>query len=341
MVSRHSAFYSPLICTIAGDYLRKEGLSASYAVLSRGQRSHVLIREGEVDIMQSAVSSNWKPLERGESPLPVHFAQINQRDGFFLVARHPAADFRWRDLEGKVLLADHGLQPLTMLRYAAYRNGVELLKSDTRDRGTPEEMEEAFHAGEGDYVHLQAPGPQRLGRDGSAHTVASVGAAMPPVAFSSLCCSRAFVGTEPFRAFVRAYTKAREWARSASAEEIAQQEASYFPTTDPRAVAAAISRYQDLGCWHGGIEIPPSLIRTGSQYLRMGSSNFEAACLRRGLYGSLISGARPGSKAHSDCRIRETSGGRQSRIDMLSHGGIADRISPVDQAHLVFIRDRL
>ena len=259
MVSRHSAFYSPLICTIAGDFLSDEKLTASYSVLGQGERSHVLIRDGDVDIMQSAVSSNWKPTERGESLLPVHFAQINQRDGFFLVARRPATDFRWSDLEGKVLLADHGLQPLTMLRYAAHRNGVEWLKIDTRDRGTPDQMEEAFQSGEGDYVHLQAPGPQRLERDGSGYTVASVGAAMPPVAFSSLCCSRAFVRTEPFRAFVRAYTKAREWVRSSPAEEIAQKAASFFPTTDPGALAAAISRYQDLGSWDGGIEIPRHL----------------------------------------------------------------------------------
>jgi hypothetical protein len=34
--------------------------------------------------MQSAVSSNWKPREQGIEPLPVHFAPINQRDGFFI-----------------------------------------------------------------------------------------------------------------------------------------------------------------------------------------------------------------------------------------------------------------
>ena len=89
MVSRHSAFYSPLICSITGGFLEQEGLASTYAVLGPGERSHVLIHEKRVDVMQSAVSSNWKPMEQGESPLPVHFAQINQRDGFFLVARGP------------------------------------------------------------------------------------------------------------------------------------------------------------------------------------------------------------------------------------------------------------
>ena len=38
MVSRHSAFYSPLIATIAGGFLEKEGLSGTYSVVPKGFR---------------------------------------------------------------------------------------------------------------------------------------------------------------------------------------------------------------------------------------------------------------------------------------------------------------
>src|ERR1051325_7776902 len=184
-VSRHAAFCSPLIATIAGGFLKKEGLDAVYGVLGPGQRSHVMIRDGEADIIQSAVSSNWKLLDKGESPLPVHFAQINQRDGFFIAARTPS--FEWKDLEGKTLLADHGLQPLTMLRYAVNYNHVDWTRVRVMDAGTPEKMIAAFRSGEGDFVHLQGPGPQVLEHDGAGYAVASVGEAMPPVAFSSVC----------------------------------------------------------------------------------------------------------------------------------------------------------
>jgi NitT/TauT family transport system substrate-binding protein len=100
-VSRHSVFYSPLIATIAGGFLERGGLAAEYGVLAKGQRASSLLRDGSVDIMQSAVSVNWKPMEQDESPLPVHFAQINQRDGFFLVAREPDAAFEWKKLAGQ------------------------------------------------------------------------------------------------------------------------------------------------------------------------------------------------------------------------------------------------
>src|SRR5689334_14271923 len=103
MVSRHSAFYTPVIAAIAAGFLEEHGLSATYSVLAPGQRSHALIRDGLVDVMQSAVGSNWRPMELGETPLPVHFAQINRRDGFFLVERNPSARFQWKSLAGREL----------------------------------------------------------------------------------------------------------------------------------------------------------------------------------------------------------------------------------------------
>jgi NitT/TauT family transport system substrate-binding protein len=250
MASRHSAFYSPLLCCI--HMLRGEGHDVLYSVLGPRQRSYSLIRDGEVDIMQSAVSSNWNARERGVEPLPVHFAQINQRDGFFLVGRVADPAFDFRKLEGQTLLADHGPQPLAMLKYAVQHNGAEWRNIKVVDAGTPEAMEAAFHGGKGDYVHLQAPVV-------SGEIVALVGASMPAVAFSSLCCAREFQKTGTYRVFLSAYAKAREWVRTAPAEEVAAAEASFFPLISLELLTAAVRLYQALGCWQGGIEIPRDL----------------------------------------------------------------------------------
>ena len=259
LVSRHSVFYSPLISTIAGGFLERQGLSAEYGILQKGQTSAKLICEGAVDIMQSAVSSNWKPMEAGESPLPVHFAQINQRDGFFLVARKVDVPFTWKNLEGSVLIADHGMQPMAMLKYAGKTNGVDWPRVRLVDAGTPEEMQRAFRNGEGDFIHLQAPASHQLEAAQLGRIVVSVGASMPPVAFSSLCCSREFLRTGTFRAFLTAYRQAREWVRTAPAEEVARKEADFFPGIDTSVLAAAIRAYQKVGNWEGGIEIPRDL----------------------------------------------------------------------------------
>jgi NitT/TauT family transport system substrate-binding protein len=259
IVSRHSVFYSPLISTIAGGFLERQGLSAEYGILQKGQTSASLIREGAADIMQSAVASNWKPIEAGESPLPVHFAQINQRDGFFLVARRADAPFTWKSLEGSVLIADHGLQPMAMLKYAGKTNSVDWSRLRLIDAGSPDQMQRAFRGGEGDYIHLQAPASHQMEAERVGRIAVSVGASMPPVAFSSLCCSREFLSTDTFRAFLTAYRQAREWVRTAPAEEIARKESDFFPGIDTGVLAAAIRAYQKVGNWEGGIEIPRDL----------------------------------------------------------------------------------
>ncbi len=250
MASRHSAFYSPLLCAV--QFLKEGGDKAEYSVLAAGQRSYVLLRDGEVDIMQSAVSSNWNPRERGVEPLPVHFAQINQRDGFFLARRQPDPAFEWKHLEGRTLLADHGLQPLAMLKYAVRHNGADWDKIRVIDSGTPEKMQEAFRAGRGDYLHLQAPIV-------AGEPVVSVGAQMPPVAFSSLCCAREYQKSPAYLHFLKVYERAREWVRSAPPEEVAAAEAPFFPDVAPDLLVDAIRRYHALGCWGGELEIPRDL----------------------------------------------------------------------------------
>jgi len=250
MASRHSAFYSPLLASLK--FLRDEGHAATYSVLGAGQRSYSLIRDGQIDIMQSAVSSNWNPRERGVEPLPVHFAQINRRDGFFLAARESDTAFEWKKLEGRTLLADHGQQPLVMLKYAVKQNGADWKKIKIVDAGTPEQMASAFGSGNGDYVHLQAPVV-------AGEIVTSVGADTPPVAFSSLCCAREYRKTAEYGVFLKVYQRAREWARTAAAEEVAAAEADLFPGIAPDVLADAVRRYQALGAWDGGIEIPRDL----------------------------------------------------------------------------------
>jgi NitT/TauT family transport system substrate-binding protein len=250
MASRHSAFYSPLLTCI--HLLRDEGHEVPYSLLGPQQRSYALLRDREIDIMQSAVSSNWKPREQGIEPLPVHFAQINQRDGFFIAGRQADPEFQWKTLEGKTLLADHGLQPLVMLKYAVKHNGADWKQVKVIDAGAPDNMVAAFNAGTADYVHLQ--GPVTAGE-----VTVSVGASMPPVAFSSVCCSRSYQETEGYRTFLRTYARAREWVRTASAEEVSAKEAGFFPGIGSETLTAAVRRYQEVGCWEGGIEITRDL----------------------------------------------------------------------------------
>jgi NitT/TauT family transport system substrate-binding protein len=249
MVSRHSAFYTPLISTITGGFLKDEGLEPTYSVATPRKSVAKAILDGSVDLAQSAVSRGWGPLERGERPEILHFAQVNERDGFFLVGRERDPDFAWDKLAGKEVLVDHGDQPLAMFRYALHKEGVDYASLSPVDVGNAQAMDDAFRAGRGDYVHQQGPAPQQLEHDEKGFVVASVGEAIGPVAFSSLMASRRWLDNIMARAFMRAYRKARRYVNETPATDIAAAQAHFFPRAEHDVLARAIGFYQGLGCW--------------------------------------------------------------------------------------------
>ena len=252
--TRFSAFYSPLIATIAGGFLTQEGLTSRHSVAPPGKSAIEGVAAGTVHVCQSAPSQGFGPLEKGQTPPAVHFAQINEMDGFFLTGRAPDPGFSWDKLKGKRVLVDHGGQPLAMFKYACHKRGLDFAAM-VAVNVTSDRMDEAFRRGDGDYVHQQGPAPQQLEHDRVGHVVASVGQAIGPVAFSSLAATRAWLQTDMARRFMRAYRKARAWLLATPAAEVAKAEASFFPEIDRAVLAATISYYQKLGCWTPHVEI--------------------------------------------------------------------------------------
>jgi NitT/TauT family transport system substrate-binding protein len=258
VVSRHSAFYSPLIATVAGGFLEQEGIEGCYlGVPAHGSVVRSLVAR-EAHVGQSAVSASWTLLEQGLAPPIVHFAQINQRDGFFIAARRPQPAFSWATLlEGRLMFV-HGGQPQAMLRYALHRKGVELAQVRGIDAGATDAMLTAFRRGEGDFFHEQAPYPQQLEQEGVAHVVAAIGEAVGPVAFSSLAARPEWLGSREGKRFVRAYARSRQWVNEAPAAEVAERLLPLFPAVALAVLARSIEAYQRLGCWAGGLGIEPA-----------------------------------------------------------------------------------
>ncbi len=259
MASRHSAFYSPLICLIAGGFLKKEGLLGEYNVVKPGDNCSGAVAEGRMDVGQAAVSASWPALDRGERPAVAQFAQINRYDGFLIAAREPDPDFSWdKLLNGKFLYVNTG-QPCAMLRYGAGKQGVSLDDVDSIDSIGGNDMMSQWRGGEGDYFHEQGAFPQQLEHDGQGHIVASVGEAVGPVAFSSLVCRWDWLDTDVAVRFAAAYRATRDWVNTVDPAEIARTEARFFPDMAESAIASAVGFYQELGTWSGGIEIEPEL----------------------------------------------------------------------------------
>ena len=252
--TRFSAFYSPLIATLAGGFLAEEGFAATHAISAPGKSAIDGVVAGTVQVAQSAPSQAFGPLEKGQRPSVVHFAQINEMDGFFLTGRKPEPTFKWSNLKGKRVLIDHGGQPLAMFKYACMKRGlnfVDIVAVNVPSNG----MEAAFRNGDGDYIHLQGPHPQQLEHDKVGHIVASCGAAIGPCAFSSLAATRDWLLTPQAKRFMRAYRKSRAWVIKTPAAEIAKAEAPFFPAIHLDVLTKTIAAYQKLGNWTPHVEI--------------------------------------------------------------------------------------
>lgn len=68
-----------------------------------------------------------------------------------MLSREASAEpFALAQLKGKSLIADHGGQPLAMLKYVLQHNGVDWNRISVIDAGSPQQMVEAFRKGTGD-----------------------------------------------------------------------------------------------------------------------------------------------------------------------------------------------
>jgi len=253
-----SAFYSPLISAMSGGFLKDEGLEPDWSVATPGVSAIAALEDGSAHVVQSTLSQNLMSLQKGEEPSCLHFAQINDMDGFFITGREADSSFEWRKLEGAEIILFGGGQPLVMFKYACHKAGIDFDKLKVINVGGAADMDRAFRDGTGQYVQQQGPFPQQLEAEGAAHVVAQVGPMVGPCGFSSLAATPEWLKTDMAKAFMRAYTRTRAYMNEESAAEIAKAQKPYFPKIDEAVLASCIATYQKLGCWTPHVEITPN-----------------------------------------------------------------------------------
>ncbi|MGI9355794.1 MAG: ABC transporter substrate-binding protein [Rhizobiaceae bacterium] len=250
-----SAFYAPLIATMSGGFLKEEGLDPDWSVSPTGVSAIAALEDGSAHVVQSALSQSFTPLMNGKEPSCLHFAQVNEMDGFFITGRTADPDFSWGKLEGAQVILFGGGQPLVMFKYACHKAGIDFERIDVINVGGAADMDKAFRKGRGQYVQQQGPFPQQLEADGVGHVVAQVGPKIGRCGFSSLAAARDWLQGDMARAFTRAYAKTRRYMNEESAAEIAKAQRPYFPKIDKAVLTKCIGTYQELGNWTPHVEI--------------------------------------------------------------------------------------
>lgn len=269
---RYSAFYAPLLLALEEERLAAAGLTATFDKVTPERTNEAGLRDGTVQVAQSALAVSFAPVLRGEVPVYRHFAVMNLRDGFFLAARDGAAPFSWKALEGKSVLVDHFFQPLTLFRTALRLQGVDASRVTVVDAGDPAGIEAAFRAGKGDFFHMQGPVPQQMEEEGLCRVVAAVGEATGDLAFSTLCARPEWLQTEAARAFMGVFRQARAEAQRLPADELAGRLLPLLPGTSATALTATLAAYQRMGAWAGDERLTPALYdRTVQVFREVGS----------------------------------------------------------------------
>lgn len=237
--------------------LEAEGLNPFYKPSTPENPAIAQVTSGAAHITQAAVAVSFAELEKGvKKPDIVHFAQINSRDGFFLCRRgRQDGKFSFSDLENQDVLVDHLFQPLALLKYACHLHGADYSKIRVIDAGGPDAMEKSFREGTGMFLHAQGPVPQQLEYEGKASVSVSMGDAVGPISFSTLCAKREWLETDMAKAFMRAYSKGRKACAEEPAEAIAEAIKPFFEDTESAVLSSTVSCYKEMGTWSGDVDV--------------------------------------------------------------------------------------
>ena len=104
MDTYRNLFYTPIYTAVAGGFLYAEGLDVMFSTVPTGRPPLDMLKQGEVDIIQTGISRSLMALDDGDEAAPLHIAEINQRDGFFLISNAPTDNWQWCNLEGSTVI---------------------------------------------------------------------------------------------------------------------------------------------------------------------------------------------------------------------------------------------
>ena len=261
-----SIFYAPLAVGVYGGHFAIEGLDVGVVTAEFGAGTVGLMQRGEADVALSGLMRSFDQADHGEPPL-VHFAAVNDRNGFFLLSRESRPGFVWSDLVGRTVISFGGAPtPWLCMLAVLRRHGVDPARVTFLRGLSNADAVAAFRERKGDFIEHGPPIVDQLLADGTGHLVAAMGDASGPLPFSSFMTSRATLAHDGERLvrFVRGLSRVQRWMAASTAGEIAAVIAPAFADIDASFRVAAVERYLRQSTWARD----PVLTRSGFDALQ-------------------------------------------------------------------------
>ena len=253
METFRSLFYTPIYVSISGGFWQTAGLDISFST-TPSEYPHPLsaINHGAADIVQSGIMRSIIAADWGAETVPIHFAKINSRDGFFVVSRHQSANFQWEDLRGsKLIPVGFSPMPWASLQSALKKHSIEPDEIQLLHGLSLTDAISAFAEGRADYIHLPEPYAGQLIQQGIGHLIISLGTENGHIAYSSFATSNNFLEeqSDTLDKFMAGYSKALEWLSNADRDEISRSVTPFFDKIPSPQIEDAIARYKNQGTW--------------------------------------------------------------------------------------------
>ena len=258
MDTYRNLFYTPIYTAVAGGFFYAEGLDVMFGTVPADRAPLDMLRQGEADIIQTGISRSLMALDEGDEDAPLHIAEINQRDGFFLVSRTSKDSWQWHDLEGSTLIPiGFTPVPLTSLIAALRKHSVDIDSIMMLKGLSADDAIAAFRRGDADYIHMPNPQAQTLIEDGMGYLAAALSTELGYLCYSSVAATPAFIDEQPevITRFVRGFYKAQQWLAAADPATIAERVKPFFSGISDTVLQTSIARYKSLQIWPSAPDI--------------------------------------------------------------------------------------
>lgn len=270
-VTFHSIFYAPYFVALARGLFAREGLDLAAEMFGDGRLVLAGLERGELDVGIGGVMRSMLSYDRGAVEMPIHFARINDRDGFFLLGR--PGPFDWPDLIGRrLILFSEAPTPWYVLRGFLLERGMDPDRITVVPNLPAPAAAAAFRAGQAEFIEAPAHVAEELVRTGPAVILREMARELGPLPYSSYCARPAYLEQQPeaIRALVRAHVAALGWMRTASGAEIWETIRPAFPGADAEVFELAVERYRRLGVWSADATLPRASYERLAELLRRG-----------------------------------------------------------------------
>ena len=251
-----SVFYTPIYVAVAGGFLEKEGLDVDFKTCPP-EFAHPMsaLNQGAADIAQSGIMRAIIASDWGAETVPVHFAKINSRDGFFVLSRTKPDPFDWESFKkSKLIPVGFSPMPWASLQFALRRHGVEPAEMDLLTGLTLDEAIAAFREGKAEYIHVPQPAAEQLLDDGAGHIAVALGPENGHLAYSSFAATNRFLDSQPetVQRFTVGFADALEWLAAHDAPEVGAAVAGFFPDVSLDLVVKSVARLKAQDNWPTG-----------------------------------------------------------------------------------------